>query len=441
MLENTGSYSRKTVKGSPLLEQTMANVSIQKVAVTESASKQARSYTPALVSLAVLYFMMGFITCLNDTLVPFFKKGFTLSYAQSSLVQFYFFVTYGIMSFPASKVVERIGYKNGMIAGFSIAAIGALLFFPASMLHQYAIFLAALFILAIGIVLLQVAANPYITILGQPRTASSRLTLIQAVGSIGTTVAPIFGAYFILSRLQDSTASSEAVKYPYLGVAALLVGIAFVVSQLKLPAVNPQPGIKENILPGNASSVFSFRNLNFGVWAIFFYVGAEVSIGTFLTNYISDTVHIPEEEANRLVAFYWGSMLAGRLTGYFLLKLIKPAYVLSASAALAILLIIVSVTSSGYVAVWTMIAVGLSNSIMFATIFSLSVNGLGTYTTQASGMLSTAIVGGAVITFAQGFVKDLATWPLAFMIPLACYVYILYFGLNGYKSTYTALTE
>jgi FHS family L-fucose permease-like MFS transporter len=419
----------------------MANGYIQNVAVTESTSGQEKNYTPALVSLAVLYFMMGFITCLNDTLVPFFKKGFTLSYAQSSLVQFYFFLTYGIMSFPASKLVEQIGYKNGMIAGFSVAAIGALLFFPASLLHEYSIFLAALFILAIGIVLLQVAANPYITILGPPRTASSRLTLIQAVGSMGTTIAPVFGAYLILSRLQESTASSAAVKYPYISIAALLVGIAFVVSKLKLPAIKPQSGIPENVIPGKATSVFSFRNLNFGLWAIFFYVGAEVSIGTFLTNYISDTVHIPEEEANRLVAFYWGAMLTGRLIGYFLLKLIKPATILSASAALAILLIILSVMSSGYVAVWTMIAVGLCNSIMFATIFSLSVNGLGTYTTQASGILSTAIVGGAVITFAQGFVKDSATWPLAFMIPLACYVYILYFGLNGYKSTYTTLTE
>ena len=188
----------------------MANIPMQKTVFAEPLTTQIENYTPALISLAVLYFMMGLITCLNDTLVPFFKNGFSLTYAQSSLVQFYFFLTYGVMSIPAGKIVERIGYKNGMVMGFSVSAFGALLFFPASILHQYGLFLAALFIVAIGIVLLQVAANPYVTILGPARTASSRLTLIQGVGSIGTTVAPLLGSYFILSRLKESHASSEA---------------------------------------------------------------------------------------------------------------------------------------------------------------------------------------------------------------------------------------
>jgi MFS transporter, FHS family, L-fucose permease len=401
---------------------------------------QSKRYTPALISLAVLYFMMGFITCLNDTLVPFFKKGFALSYSESSLTQFYFFLTYGIMSFPASKIVERVGYKHGMIYGFSIAAFGALLFFPASILHQYAIFLAALFILAVGIVLLQVAANPYITILGPSRTASSRLTIIQAVGSIGTTVAPVFGAFFILSRLEESGTSSDAVKYPYIGIALLLLIIAFVVSRLKLPAVKPG-GDEESVRSHEGKSVFSFRNLNFGLWAIFFYVGAEVSIGTFLTNYIADTIHIPEENANTYVALYWGGMLVGRLIGYFLLKALRPPVVLAIAALVAIGLITISVTSSGNVAVWTMISTGLCNSIMFATIFSLSVNGLGKYTTQASGVLSTAIMGGAVISLAQGMVKDAYPWQISFLIPLACYLYIVFYGLNGYKSRFNVNTE
>ena len=192
-------------------------------------------YLPALVSLAVLYFMMGFITCLNDTLVPFFKKGFNLSYAESSLVQFYFFLTYGLMSIPAGRIVGKIGYQKGMVLGFLIAAVGALLFLPASVFHQYSLFLAALFTLAIGIVLLQVAANPYITILGSPETASSRLALIQAVGSVGTTVAPLFGAYFILSGLEESHISSNTVRLPYLGIAGLLLVIAVIVFYLKVP--------------------------------------------------------------------------------------------------------------------------------------------------------------------------------------------------------------
>lgn len=248
-----------------------------------------QNYMPALISLAVLYFMNGFITCLNDTLVPFFKEGFTLSYADSSLVQFYFFLTYGLMSFPAGMIVEKIGYKNGMVLGFAIAAIGALLFYPAADMHLYYLFLAALFVLAIGIVVLQVASNPYITALGPAETASSRLTLIQAVGSIGTTVAPIFGAHYILSRLQESGTSSDAVKYPYLGISALLICIALVVYNLKLPKIST--GAESAVAsPEERRSLFSFRNLNYGSWAIFAYVGAEVSIGTFLTNYIADTL-------------------------------------------------------------------------------------------------------------------------------------------------------
>src|SRR5665647_113882 len=215
----------------------MAIVSSQSVVVEIPQNQEKHSYTPALISLAVLYFMMGLITCLNDTLVPFFKSGFTLSYAESSLVQFYFFLTYGVMSIPAGKIVKRIGYKNGMVLGFLVAAFGALMFFPASAFHQYALFLAALFILAIGIVLLQVAANPYVTILGPARTASSRLTMVQGAGSLGTTIAPLLGAYFILSRLSESHASSEAVRFPYMGIAGMLLLIAFVVFRLKLPQI------------------------------------------------------------------------------------------------------------------------------------------------------------------------------------------------------------
>jgi len=412
----------------------MANIPVQNIKVSGTTLRK-QNYTPALITLGVLYFMMGFITCLNDTLVPFFKKGFTLSYSESSLVQFYFFLTYGIASIPAGKVVEKVGYKKGMVLGFAIAACGALLFFPASVLHQYTLFLAALFVVAIGIVLLQVAANPYITILGPAKTASSRLTLIQGVGSLGTTVAPLFGAYFILAPLQ-SAASSDAVKYPYLCIAGLLIVIALIVSRLSLPVIRlVDDGAEKSVM--SAGGIFSFRNLNLGVIAIFAYVGAEVSVGTFLTNYIAELLKITESNANSFVAFYWGSMLVGRLIGSILLKSVKASVVLSICAAAAILLIFVSISSMGYMAVWSMIAVGLCNSIMFAIIFSLSVNGLGKYTTQASGLLSTAIAGGAIISFCQGLLIDNSTWTVAFMLPLACYIYILFYGLNGYKSKFS----
>ncbi|WP_395807617.1 sugar MFS transporter [Daejeonella sp.] len=410
----------------------MANIPLQNSVVSDQENS-GQNYMPALISLAVLYFMNGFITCLNDTLVPFFKEGFTLSYADSSLVQFYFFLTYGLMSFPAGMIVEKIGYKNGMVLGFAIAAMGSLLFYPAADMHLYYLFLAALFVLAIGVVVLQVASNPYITALGPARTASSRLTLIQAVGSIGTTIAPIFGAHYILSRLQESGTSSDAVKYPYLGIAALLICIALVVYNLKLPKISTGA---ESILatPEERRSIFSFRNLNFGSWAIFAYVGAEVSIGTFLTNYIADTLNMGVEDANSYVSYYWGGMLVGRLIGSYLLKTVKPSIVLTICAAAAIVLVVLSVNTSGTLAVWSMIGVGLFNSVMFAIIFSLSVQGLGKYTTKASGILSTAIAGGAIISFSQGYLKDHSTWAIAFMIPVLCYLYIVFFGLNGYKS-------
>ena len=414
----------------------MAVVPVQKIIVDDISDTKNQNYTPALISLAILYFMMGLITCLNDTLVPFFKNGFNLTYAQSSLVQFYFFLTYFVMSFPAGVIVEKIGYKRGMVIGFSAAAFGALLFFPASMLHQYGLFLAALFIIAIGIVLLQVAANPYVTILGPARTASSRLALVQGVGSMGTTVAPILGAHFILSHIKESHASSAAVGDPYLVIACVLVIIAFVVYRLKLPQVKAGTGMAETEAGGAVKSVFSFRNLNFGIGAIFVYVGAEVSLGTFMTNYIADTLKMDVHQANNFVAFYWGGMLVGRLLGSALLQSIKPPLLLKSCAALSILLILVSINSSGYVAVWSMISVGLCNAIMFATIFSLSVHGLGKFTTQASGLLSTAIVGGAIIPFLTGVVRDNSTWYLAFIIPVLCYLYILFYGISGYKSKF-----
>lgn len=392
------------------------------------------NYTPALISLAVLYFMMGFITVLNDTLVPFFKAGFTLNYSQSSLVQFYFFLTYGLISIPSGRIVEKIGYKNGMVTGFLIASFGAFLFYPASIFHTYELFLAALFIVAIGIVLLQVAANPYITVLGPAKTAASRLTLIQGVGSIGTTVSPLFGAYFILSRLEESSASSDAVIVPYLLIGATLLTIAFIVSRLSLPVIKAEPVKADDHSVQKVKSIFQFRNLNYGVIAIFMYVGAEVAIGTFLTNYIADTLNIAEHSANNYVALYWGGMLIGRLIGAFVLKSLKPSFVLAGVAALASLLILTSISTTGNIAVWTIIAVGLCNSIMFAVIFSLSVGGLGNYTTRASGLLSTAIVGGAIVPYAQGFVRDHSTWTMAFIIPLVCYLFIVFYGLNGYKS-------
>lgn len=401
------------------------------------ANGSGSSYKPALIVLGVLYFMMGFITCLNDTLVPYFKNGFQLNYAQSSLVQFYFFLTYAIMSVPSGKIVEKVGYKKGMVIGFAIAGGGAFLFLPAAWLHQYPLFLGALFILAIGIVLLQVAANPYITLLGRPETASSRLTLIQGVGSLGTTAAPLFGAYFILAKV-TAGASEDNVSGIYTAIGMILLLIAFGISFIRLPDAGRK---KEdiNIRSKATGGIFAFRNLNFGLPAIFMYVGAEVAIGTFLTNYIADLLRIEEHLANRYVSFYWGGMLVGRFAGAALLKYAQPQRVLVFAASGACALIITSLLSSGNMAVWTMIAVGVCNSVMFAIIFSLSVKGLGAYTTQASGLLSMAIVGGAVIPYLKGLLVDNASWQWGFLLPFICYVYIVFYGANGYKTAHQQL--
>lgn len=391
-----------------------------------------RNYTPALIALAVLYFMMGLITVLNDTLVPFFKEGFVLTYSQSSLVQFYFFLTYAIMSIPAGKVVEKIGYKHAMVCGFVISSVGALMFLPASWFHEYSLFLAALFIVAIGIVLLQVAANPYVTVLGSPETAASRLTLIQGIGSMGTTIGPIVGAQFILSRLHESNTSSDAVVKPYLFIGLTLLLVGFVISRLHLP--NLATASTDGAEVRDEGSIFRFRNLNLGIVGLFAYVGAEVAIGTFLTNYISDSLAIKESAANMYLSLYWGGMLVGRFIGAVILKYINPPMVLTILSFLAAALVVISITSTGLTAVWCMVAIGLCNSVMFAIIFSLSVKGLGKYTTRASGLLSSAIVGGAIMSYAQGMLKDNYSWQVAFIIPLVCYLYLIFYGMSGHKS-------
>lgn len=412
----------------------MANFSIDNSNVDNSnvdnIDQNEVNYTSALITMAVLYLMMGFITCLNDTLVPFFKNGFDLTYAQSSLVQFYFFITYGIMSIPAGRLVGKIGYKKGIVVGFAIASLGAFLFYPASFLHQYSLFLMALFVLAIGIVLLQVAANPYITALGSPKTASSRLSLIQGMGSIGTTIAPIFGAYFILDSLNTRQDSSAALVFPYMGIAITLVLIALIVSKLNLPTIKNSSDAGMN----HVTKLLSNRNLSLGIVAIFCYVGAEVAIGTFLTNYIGDVLSIPESSANIFVSIYWGSMLIGRLIGAFLLKFLKPSKVLMVSALFAFGFIGISIFSEGVLSAYSMVAVGFFNSIVFAIIFSLAVRGLGPQTTKASGYLSSAIVGGAVISYLQGVMIDNFNWSIAFMLPMACYAFIAFYGYFQHRA-------
>lgn len=389
----------------------------------------------ALTALNVLFFMMGFITCLNDILIPYLKAIFTLNYTQVMLINTCFFGAYFVMSIPSGTIVERLGYKRGMILGFLIAALGALLFLPAAHFRVYGLFLGALFILATGIVLLQVAGNPYVAVLGKPESASSRLVFSQAFNSLGTTLAPFFGTYLILSNLPDLEAGSttlidpSAVRMPYLIIAGILVAIAIAISRLSLPDLRSS---KMNLK--TSQSLKDFPHLILGVLGIFAYVGAEVAIGSFLVNYIGlpDLLGLPEKDAGHYVSYYWGGAMVGRFAGSQLLKIFSPGKMLAVHALMASLLVLASVFSTSYLSLYLILAVGLFNSIMFATIFTLAIKDVGSYTDKASGILCTAIVGGALIPLLQGALADAIGLKIAFLIPIVCYIYIAFYGFKGH---------
>ncbi|WP_124553001.1 sugar MFS transporter [Methylophilus methylotrophus] len=384
-------------------------------------------YKKALTSLTILFFMMGFITCLNDILVPYLKSIFSLTYAQAALIQFCFFAAYGLTSIPFSKLIEKMGYQKGMVIGFALAALGCLLFYPAVLLHTYALFLAALFVLASGIVLLQVAANPCVAIIGPKETASSRLTMAQAFNSLGTFVAPFFGAYFILSGLTNSI-YAEGVVYPYFLIAGVLIVIALVLSKINLSGMESAQADESRW-----QDVLKEKGLLLGVIGIFAYVGAEVAIGSFLVNYIMEISHVSETQAAPLVALYWGGAMVGRFIGIFTLKAFSPAKVLMTHALLAVLLILVSMQTTGTLAIATMALVGLCNSIMFPTIFTLGIKGLKDgQEKKGSGLLATAILGGAIVPLLTGLLADRLGLHHAFILPVICYVYIALLGLRNF---------
>ncbi|OQW69392.1 MAG: L-fucose:H+ symporter permease [Proteobacteria bacterium ST_bin11] len=403
-----------------------------------------QSYTGSLAILTSLFFIWGFITCLNDILIPHLKAVFTLSYTQAMLIQFCFFTAYFLMSVPSGYLVEKIDYKGGIIVGLAIAGCGCLLFYPAAGLHSYPLFLGAFFVLASGITLLQVSANPYVTVLGDPHTASSRLTLTQAFNSLGTTLAPYFGALFILSNAVKSAediklldteqltayqaAEAAAVQNPYLVLAAVLFLMAAVFAMLKLPKINQQA--EAMATHKDEDSAWQYSHLVLGAVAIFVYVGGEVSIGSFLVNFLGepDIAGLAEQDAGKYVSFYWGGAMVGRFIGSVVMQKIHPAKVLAFNAVAAAALVLATMLGSGALAMITILAVGLCNSIMFPTIFSLALTGLGSHTGQGSGILCAAIVGGAVLPLLQGAFADHIGIQQAFFIPLTCYLYIAYYG-------------
>lgn len=408
----------------------------------------AESYRRPLVIVTTLFFMWGFLTCLNDILVPHLKSIFDLSYARVMLIQFAFFSAYFLFSIPWSKVVNRIGYQKTMVAGLLCMAVGAFLFVPAASSASFALFLGALMVLAAGITGLQVAANPYVVVLGKPETAPSRLDLTQAFNSLGTTTAPKLGGLLILAAaplaIEEMKALSPAalhlyrvqeagtVKMPYTVIGVVLLLLATLIATSKLPTIEHaeyRPRAK------GGDSVWKHPNLVFGALAIFAYVGAEVSIGSFLVNYFSqsDIAGLTAKSAAGYVSFYWAGAMAGRFLGAGLLRKFKAGHLLGTFAICTASLVTLSMLTHGHFAMWSILAVGFFNSIMFPTIFSLGVAELGPLTGNGSGLLNMAIVGGAIVPLIQGVIADHIGIHHAFFIPVICYAYILYYALSGSK--------
>lgn len=417
-----------------------------------SVQADNRNYTFALSVLTSLFFMWGFITCLNDILIPHLKAVFTLNYTQAMLIQFCFFTAYFVVSLPAGYIVEKIGYKRGIILGLIIAGLACLMFYPSASIRSYGLFLAAFFVLASGITILQVAANPYVTVLGKPETASSRLNLTQAFNSLGTTIAPQFGALLILSVAVESSeaiaamspadldayqaAEAAAVQYPYLLLAGVLFLIAGVFAVIKLPVITAASSAEDTSSAQPAkSSAWKYRHLILGAVGIFVYVGAEVSIGSFLVNFLGEPniAGLAEADAGKYVSFYWGGAMIGRFVGAAIMQKVDAGKVLGIAALAASALVLATMLSSGSVAMWLILSVGLFNSVMFPSIFSLGLNGLGKHTGQASGILCMAIVGGAIIPLGQGMLADSIGIQMGFFLPVLCYLYIVYYGFKGHK--------
>jgi FHS family L-fucose permease-like MFS transporter len=397
--------------------------------------------TGPLVIVTILFFMWGLLTALNDVLIPHLKALYTLSYVQAMLVQFCFFGAYFLVSLPAGMLIKKIGYQNGAVAGLVIAAAGCALFHPAAN-SGYALFLLGFFVLAAGITILQVAANPYVTVLGNARTASSRLTLTQAFNSLGTTAAPALGGFLILSETATDRASQAAsVQGPYLALAGALLLLALLFAFARLPKIeHADDGAVQTAGVESAGSVegvareslLAHPHLLMGVIGIFLYVGGEVSIGSFLINFLGepDVGGLTPAAAANYVSYYWGGAMIGRFIGFAAMRYVSPGKALAFNAAGSIALIMIAIFGHGPAAMWAILAVGLFNSIMFPTIFSMALYRLGKFTGQASGVLCMAIVGGALVPFVQGLLADAVGLHWSFVVPAACYVFILFFGLR-----------
>jgi FHS family L-fucose permease-like MFS transporter len=449
--------------------------------------EQKKKYSLPLAFITMLYFMWGFITCLNDILIPHFREIFVLSYTESMLIQFAFFGAYTIgsliyfaISITSGDPINKIGYKNGIILGLFISALGTFLFYPAAALQSFGFFLAALFILALGFTVLQIAANPYVILLGNPETGSHRLSLAGAINSFAATIAPIIGGALILGG--TATAGDiNSVKMPYLVLSGISVLLMVIFRIVQLPSFTSEEHKEKNV------GALSYPQLTLGILAIFFYVGAEVTVGSFMTGFVGlkEIKGVPPAAATIYVSLYWGSLMIGRFAGavsvfklplktrrvltavlpvatFFFILLIfkvragnqtfyirdfliylpfivvsiiaffigeeKPAKTLLLFSVICILLLTLSLFTKGELAMWSVISLGLYNSIMWPAIFALAIAGLGKYTSQGSSLLIMAISGGALVPLLQGYIADHSNVHVSFIVPIFCYIYLGFYA-------------
>jgi len=406
------------------------------------------NYRPALTLLATLFFMWGFITVINNTLLPHLRSVFDLDYTQTTLIESVWFIAYFVASRPTAFLIERIGYQKSLVIGLLIMAAGALGMVLAASLPSYGVTLLMLFVIASGITLLQVAANPYVAVVGPPATASSRLNLVQALNSAGTMLAPLFGAYLILGRSVGGTvkegtvltpaqrlADAHSVVLPYVLVAIVLAVLAVVIARFPLPAMGSATSrvAKEE---RKHHSLWRHRNLVFGIPAIFIYLIAEIGVANLFVNFVSQPTiaNLTHEQAGRYLTFLWGGMMVGRFVGSAIMQKVRAETVLAAFSIGAFVVMMITVFAHGPVAMWSLILVGLFHSIMFPTIFTLGIKGLGPLTEEGSGLLIMAIAGGALV-IVQGKIADTYGLQWSFLLTAACELYVLFYALWGCRAT------
>jgi FHS family L-fucose permease-like MFS transporter len=403
----------------------------------------------ALTLLASLFFMWGFITVINNTLLPHLRSVFDLTYTQTTWIESVWFIAYFVASIPAAKLIERIGYKYSMVVGLLIMAVGALLMIPAARIPSYGVVLTALFVIAAGITLLQVAANPYVAVIGPPESSSSRLNLVQAFNSMGTTFAPLFGGYLILSRsasgnleggaaaltMEQRLADAQSVQLPYFIVAMVLVVLAIVIARYKLPDLDAKTR-RLDAEERKHHSLWKHRNLILGIPAIFIYLIAEIGVSNLFINFVSapEIGNITHAQASNYLFLLWGGMMVGRFVGSQLMRNYAAENILAAASIGAFVVMMVTVFATGKLAMWSLISVGLFHSIMFPTIFTLGIRGLGALTEEGSGLLIMAIAGGALVVV-QGKLADAFGLQWSFLLTAICELYVLYYALWGCKVT------